>query len=409
MSFRTSREQRFLAEINRQLPLGIDWKAGAIEYVKAIIRDQGEGGRLYLLNKPFCSGPDFSSFVDDLSKFVAMVQALHLPARSNILDVGSGSGWVTEYFAKLGHFVLGIDICDDFVAIARQRLASAPFPPFPNEKLAADFLVHDIESGPVPSERQFELAYFESTLHHFFNPIAVLRNVATVLKPDALIAIVEGTAPPVDSEGYRKLVRAMTQYHTIERPYSREQMIELLEITGFVHYRFYFPICGLYEPKDAETVRHLIASGIGWNTVVASKTSAGLARLYETGALPAGRTAFGDGFYGEERDPQGRVFCWSRGQGWMKLSEAGPVSLSLGTYTPSLESRSQRVRIYIDGKLRETCVLTQNRPEHEIVLEHAGPAEVRCESDSLFYPSWLGLPDARTLSFWVRVNEDDAR
>lgn len=409
MNTSTTREQHFLADINRPLPLGIDWKAGAIRYVKALIRDQGEGGRLYLVNKPFCPGPDFSSFVDDLSKFVAMVHALRLPVRSNILDVGSGPGWVAEYFAKLGHFVLGIDICDDLIEIARHRLASAPFPAFPNEKLTAEFLVHDIESSPVPSQRQFELAYFESTLHHFYNPIAVLRNVAKVLKPDGVIAIVEGSAPPVDSEGHRKLLNIMMQYQTIERPYSREQLIELLEITGFAHYRFYFPVCGLYEPKDAETVRHLVASGIGWNTVIASRTSAGLARFCQDGALPAGRIGFGNGFYGEERDPKGRVFCWSRGQGWMRLREAGRTSLSLGTYPPSLESRSQKVRFYIDGRLRDSCVLTQTCPEQEIVLEHASPAEVRFESDSLVHPSWFGLPDTRTLSFWVRVNEDHAK
>jgi SAM-dependent methyltransferase len=403
MNLSTPRDARFLAEINRQLPPDIDWKAGAVRYAKAVIRDQGECGRLYLFNKPFCTGPDFSSFVGDLSNFVAVVQALRLPSRSCILDVGSGPGWASEYFARLGHSVLGLDICDDFVEIARQRLAATACQAFPGEKLAAEFLAHDIEKSPVPSDCLFDLAYFESTLHHFFNPVAVLRNVSRTLKQDGVIAIIEGSAPPVGSEGHTKLVNVMRQYETIERPYSREQLIELLEITGFPHYRFYFPLCGLYEPRDAGQLRDLVASGAGWNIVIAARTAAGLVRLCKAGAPSDSQMEFGAGFYGEERDAQGRTFCWSGGQASFRCPAGRRVRLTLGSYPPALEGRKQNVRVYCNGRLRETCVLTTAAPEGEVVLDAAGAsAELRFESDTLFYPSWFGLPDARTLSYWVR-------
>ncbi len=130
----SDREVRFLAEINRQLPKGVDWKAGAIRYCKSVIRNPGTGGELFFFNKPFCSGPDFSVFVDDLSKFLGMVHNLRLPARASILDVGSGPGWVSEYFARLGHVVLGIDICGDFVEIARQRVSRSSLRHFPEKR-----------------------------------------------------------------------------------------------------------------------------------------------------------------------------------------------------------------------------------------------------------------------------------
>jgi SAM-dependent methyltransferase len=401
------REQRFLADINSPLPKGVDWKAGAIRYCKALIRDQGAGGELYLFNKPFCSGPDFSTFVDDLSKFVAMVHNLRLPARSNILDVGAGPGWVSEYFAKLGHFTLGIDICDDLITIARERVNRSFFEVFPGEKLTAEFVVHDIESSPVASPRKFDLAYFESTLHHFFNPVAVLRNVAKSLKEDGVIAIVEGSAPPVDSEGYRKLVTVMTEYETIERPYSREQLLDLFSITGFEYHRFFVPVCGLYEQGEADALQELVADGTGWNVTVASRTADGLNRLCRHGAPTAGPLVFGGGFYAEELDAANRPFRWCRPQGGaLRTRTVAPARLTIGTYRPFLESRQQRVFVHVNGRLRHTCELTRERPEAELRLDGTDErtiTEIRLESDCLFHPRWFALPDNRLLSFWVRA------
>jgi SAM-dependent methyltransferase len=409
-----TREQRLLAQLNSKLPPGVDWKSGAVRYVKAFIKQQGAGGEWYLNNKPFCLGPDFSAFVDDLSRFVAMVQTLRLPQQGEILDVGCGPGWVCEYFARLGQFVMGIDICDDMISVARQRLSRMPLGTLPVEKQATEFLAHDIESSPVPVSRRFDVAYFESTLHHFYNPVAVLRNVAQNLKEDGVIAILEGEAPPIDSEGHQKLTEVMAQYQTIERPYSREQLIELLAVTGFEYHRFYFPLCGLYEQTEetAETLRNLVSNGGGWNVVIASQTPAGLTRLTRPGSSSQNVVVFGSGFHAEERDPGGRVYHWSRGQGFLRLRGPSPVSLTVGTFPPSVASRDQVVRVFVNGHMRETCILTKGCPEHEIVLDglvsdglNVG-SELRFESDCLFFPEWFGLHDGRPLSFWIRVEAD---
>jgi SAM-dependent methyltransferase len=404
-----TREERFLGEINRDLPTGVDWKSGAIEYYQSSLRDKEAHSDLHARNKPFCAGPDFGLFVANLSRFVAMVSALNLPARAHILDVGAGPGWVSEYFAKLGHVVLGIDICGDFVEIARERLNAAPFEVFPGEKPAAEFLVHDIEMSPVLSPRRFDLAYFESTLHHFLNPVAALRHAASSLKDDGVIAILEGAAPPVESDDHRKLVNAMAEFHTIERPYSRGQIRELFAITGFEYYRFYFPLFGLYEPSEAEELKDLVANGVGWNIVIASRTAAGLTRLCRHGAPPADSFSFGGGFYGEELDPAGRRFRWCAGRGLCQLSGSAPVRLTIGTYPPSLAGRKQQVFVFVDGRPRQTCVLTEDHFETELMLDgtpERTAGEVRFESDCLFHPGWFALPDSRSLSFWVRVETE---
>jgi len=51
-----------------------------------------------------------------------MVQALNIQISDSILEVGTGSGYVTALLAKLGHHVDSMDIVEDFIKSAEQRL-----------------------------------------------------------------------------------------------------------------------------------------------------------------------------------------------------------------------------------------------------------------------------------------------
>ena len=44
-----------------------------------------------------------------------------------ILDVGCGSGWMSEYFARLGYEVKGIDISPALIEMSRDRVARVPY------------------------------------------------------------------------------------------------------------------------------------------------------------------------------------------------------------------------------------------------------------------------------------------
>ena len=142
--------------------------------------------------------------------------------------------------------------------------------------------------GLVAAEDQpARLALFESTLHHFYDPVAALRNTAADLAEDGLVAVIEAAAPPVGSEWHDQNVDLMRRYSTIERPYTREQLHEVLAAAGFEHVAFYQPINGLYRqhsdeltPRTAEwaTADHL-------NLCFAAQTEAALARI-ERGPAP---------------------------------------------------------------------------------------------------------------------------
>lgn len=60
----------------------------------------------------------------------------------------------------------------------------------------------------------------------------------------------ETVAPPRDSEHWKLDVEIMKKYHTLVRPFTREQFQKLLRLSGFEHFRFYSPINGWFDAQN---------------------------------------------------------------------------------------------------------------------------------------------------------------
>lgn len=266
------RKARLLERINARLPAGIDWKEGAATYLGNLIKDRGSHNERYHLIKPFIGGALVRSYTSEMYRFLNMLERLPLHERSRFLDVGCGPGWVTHYLAKLGFTVTGIDISDELLDIARRRLAGDAYPPY-DGPWTATFLHHDIEAAPLAGGPPFDVAVFESVLHHFYDPVSALENVAASLAPDGLLVVIEVQAPapgtPFDDENQR----LMRDYGTIERPYTRGELDEMLDLAGFPFRKYYFPVNGWFEQTNAEAVEifHQVRGGPGYNFCIAAR------------------------------------------------------------------------------------------------------------------------------------------
>lgn len=53
-----------------------------------------------------------------------LVQELEIGANDRILEIGTGSGYLTALLARLGHHVLSVELFDDLSLSARQKLAA---------------------------------------------------------------------------------------------------------------------------------------------------------------------------------------------------------------------------------------------------------------------------------------------
>jgi SAM-dependent methyltransferase len=292
----TASEAKLLEELNADLPEGVDWKQGAIEYLRNLVRSEGSRNELYHLIKPYLGGPDFQPFFSEMYGFLNMLEKSALPMKASVLDVACGPGWTAHYLAKLGHSVQGIDLSEDLLALARRRIAEEPYGAYEGIPLRAQFAVHDIEATALPADPRYDAAFFESALHHFVDPVQALRNVTPSLKEGGIICIWEAAAPQRGTAPYLQNIELMRKYRTLERPYTRTQIVRILELAGYVHFEFFAQVNGFFNIGDTGDRRRLqqqVRSADHWNIVIASRTAHFFVANDRHGALAGKRSAGG--------------------------------------------------------------------------------------------------------------------
>lgn len=216
---------------------GIDYKRAAIDYP-----DKLDAERLhYLRTKPFYNlankPPKFRGEGMDVEThrhfcdFANMAAALGLPAGARILDVACGSGWLSEYFARLGYDITGIDISPALIQISEERVRAVPRLVDHQTELRCHFRAHDIELAPL--EEKFDAIICYDAMHHFLDEHAVVRHFAAMLPIGGLLFILEGNRPAIASAAEAELVAVMQKYRTLESPFDPAYLSQLLDQSGF--------------------------------------------------------------------------------------------------------------------------------------------------------------------------------
>ncbi|MFN2511552.1 MAG: methyltransferase domain-containing protein [Pyrinomonadaceae bacterium] len=232
-------------------PDGVDYKHAAVEYPRRLDAERHH----YLKTKPFYNlankppkhqgdGMDAEThrhFCD----FANIASTLGLPAGSRILDVGCGSGWLSEYFARLGYRVKGVDISPTLIEMSLDRLARVPYDVDHENALRCSFEVHDIEARPLTE--QFDAVLCYDSLHHFEDERAVMRHIAAMLPVGGVLFILEGERPPSGSATEDELYGVMCQYGTLESPFDYGHLRQLLDEHGFAVIGDYASVNGLFE------------------------------------------------------------------------------------------------------------------------------------------------------------------
>ncbi len=234
----------------------IDYKRAAIEYLGKLSEERSH----HLRTKPFYNlahkpskykgeGMDEDTH-RHLCDFANMAVTLALSAGAKILDVGCGSGWLSEYFARLGYRVKGIDISPDLIAMSRDRTARVPFGVDHETPLSCEFEVHDVELAPL--NEKFDLVICYDSLHHFEDERAVMRHLAAMLDPGGLLFILEGQKPDDDSVTADELRDVMREFGTLESPFSNDYLRTLVGEHGFAVVGDYVSVNGLFEREMLE-------------------------------------------------------------------------------------------------------------------------------------------------------------
>jgi len=99
------------------------------------------------------------------------------PVEARVLDMGSGWGLSSEFFAMLGCKVTAIDINESFVRLTSER----------NKRFKFDLEVFQGGFDDVALSGEFDLIVFYECLHHAVRPWEVIARLARHLAPNGAI------------------------------------------------------------------------------------------------------------------------------------------------------------------------------------------------------------------------------
>jgi ubiquinone/menaquinone biosynthesis C-methylase UbiE len=202
--------------------------------------------------------------------FANMAASLALPAGSRILDVGCGSGWLSEWFARFGYDVTGVDISPDLIEMSRKRINDLAYGAVHETGLRCRFEVLNI--GLESLDEQFDAVICYDSLHHFVDEHAAMRNLARMTKLGGTLFILEGDKPSDDSAAASELRRVMEKTATLESPFDPAYLRKLVVDNGFAVVGDYVSVNGLYArelleggnrlPVKVEPVNYLLCKKV---------------------------------------------------------------------------------------------------------------------------------------------------
>jgi ubiquinone/menaquinone biosynthesis C-methylase UbiE len=139
----------------------------------------------------------------------------------SILDLGCGTGRITGYFKNKGYDVVGVDLSQEMLAIAKKN--------YPD----IEFRLCDMRALSIP-DRSFDALSFSYSLFHLTKQEAeaVLSQAAHILKKDGVLFLVlqEGTGELFVDE---PLLPGGKIFLSL---YEENEITKILEKTGFTIY-----------------------------------------------------------------------------------------------------------------------------------------------------------------------------
>ncbi|MFH1137303.1 MAG: class I SAM-dependent methyltransferase [Pseudomonadota bacterium] len=121
---------------------------------------------------------------DGWKRFLARTLA-PTPPGAKVLEVGSGTGFITSILAELGFLVEGLDLSEDMLAMARNNLE--------REGLASRVSLAQGDAEALAfSDNQFDIVVSRWVLWTLPRPAVALAEMARILKPGGTAVLIDG-------------------------------------------------------------------------------------------------------------------------------------------------------------------------------------------------------------------------
>lgn len=191
---------------------------------KSYLRRSGGGD--WERSKPFppagqVATAEHSQHIHD---FAALLKILAPTSDDLILDLGAGSGWVSDWLRRCGFRIVAIDIALDMLRLAAERLSQP-----------ARLVAGDMECLPFAS-KAFSKACCLNAFHHVPDPHSALKEIRRVLTDDGVAFFSEPGRGHADNP---TSVAATRNYGVQEKDVIIDDFMEACLSAGFADVRLH--------------------------------------------------------------------------------------------------------------------------------------------------------------------------
>lgn len=235
--------------------------------------------RAGLLLKPLDAARGHVHYLRALYNALNIIQKLDLPG-GTIVDAGAGPGWLAEQFLMIGYRVILLEPSQDMLDIAQERIGRAAVKWGIDMLGRAEFVKGTIEDLPphLAESGRAQAVVFHEAWHHVIDEHRAARNVLGLLEPGGRMAVLgEACWKPGDRALEQQLDQEMATYGTLESPFTRDYLVDVLRGAGFVEIEFFHALNGFFPAADGrKTIEDVVGDGHerGWNTCLARRPRA---------------------------------------------------------------------------------------------------------------------------------------
>jgi len=120
-------------------------------------------------------------WVTDEDRIQRLVTAAHLTGDERVLDIATGPGYIAEAFAVAAREVVGVDLTDAMLAIAKERT---------KDRGISNISFRAADAQNLPFENSaFDVVVCRLALHHLLKPLQVLREMARVCRAGGKVLV----------------------------------------------------------------------------------------------------------------------------------------------------------------------------------------------------------------------------
>lgn len=187
-----------------------------------------EAMRKVELRKPFWAGRSTEDYLNRFIQLTCLLERLKLYPPARVLELGCGTGWMSEFLAIKGFDVTGTDIAPQNIEDAKLRLQSVVAKDL-DPKLRFEVAAMESVADTVGPKNGYDVVFVFAALHHAFDWRSAIKSSFACIRPGGWLLICDEPNVLHTFTSYR--VAKLSNTHEIG--FSRGELIRHLKQTGF--------------------------------------------------------------------------------------------------------------------------------------------------------------------------------